>query len=123
MPSAQNSATGARLIIVCGLPGSGKTTLAKQLQEQRGAILLSADEWIEALSIDLWDEPRRGQVEALQWRLGQDLLRLGLVVIIDWGTWGEIRAGCVATWRSDSGRCRRVASCHGTVGRTFRTHS
>lgn len=28
-------------------------------------------------------------IEALQWRLGQNLLNLGLVVILEWGTWGK----------------------------------
>ena len=28
-------------------------------------------------------------VEALQWQLAQELLALGLVVIIEWGTWGR----------------------------------
>lgn len=42
-----------------------------------------------ALGIDLWDQEARGRVEALQWRLTQDLLGSGrdLVVIIEWGLW------------------------------------
>ena len=31
----------------------------------------------------------RGKVEALQWKLAQDLLVLGLTVIIEWGTWAR----------------------------------
>ncbi|MEK7765765.1 MAG: AAA family ATPase, partial [bacterium] len=50
------SVRGPRLIIVCGLPGSGKTTLAKRLEGQLGAIRFAPDEWMEALSIDLYDE-------------------------------------------------------------------
>lgn len=80
---------GARLIIICGLPGSGKSTLAKCLQESLGAVCLSPDEWMDALSINLYDEESRAKIEALQWQLGQKLLKLGLVVIIEWGTWGK----------------------------------
>ena len=80
---------GARLIIICGLPGSGKSTFAKCLQESLSAVCLSPDEWMDALSINLYDEESRAKIEALQWQLGQKLLKLGLVVIIEWGTWGK----------------------------------
>lgn len=76
------------LIIVCGLPGSGKTTLARSLATERSGIRLCPDEWLAALEITLWDERVRSRVEQLQWELAQDLLRLGNLVIIEWGTWG-----------------------------------
>lgn len=85
----KNSSNGARLIIVCGLPGSGKTTLAKCLEESLRAVRLAPDEWMDMLSINLYDEGSRARIEALQWKLGQKLLKLGLVVIIEWGTWGK----------------------------------
>jgi len=76
-------------VIVCGVPGSGKTTLAKRLEAQLRAIRFSPDDWMAALSLDLYDEERRGKIEALQWKLAQNLLELGLTVIIEWGTWGR----------------------------------
>src|ERR1700756_1403628 len=78
-----------RLIIVCGLPGAGKTTLAKSLESRLRAVRLSPDEWMVALDINLWDEPRRAKIEELQWTLAQQLLKLGIKVIIEWGTWGR----------------------------------
>jgi predicted kinase len=81
--------SGPRLIIVCGLPGSGKTTFAKALESRLRAVRFSPDEWLDALSLDLYDEERRGKIESLQWKFGQELLALGLTVIIEWGTWGR----------------------------------
>lgn len=88
-PLMERSGTGPRLIIVCGLPGSGKTAHAKLLEGSLRAIRLSPDEWMDALSLDLWDEARREKIEALQWQFGQQLLALGLTVIIEWGTWAK----------------------------------
>src|SRR3954471_1695995 len=81
--------SGPRLIIVCGLPGSGKTTHARRMAAEFGAVRLCPDEWMAALSIDLHDEDKRGKIEALQWALGQELIARGQVVIIEWGTWGR----------------------------------
>jgi predicted kinase len=78
-----------RLILVVGLPGSGKTTLAKKLESKLRAVRFSADDWLDALSLDIYDEERRGKIETLQWKCAQELLAQGLTVIIEWGTWGR----------------------------------
>ena len=44
---------------------------------------------MEMLLLDLYDEERRAKIEALQWKLSQDLLARGSTVIIEWGTWGK----------------------------------
>jgi predicted kinase len=77
------------LIIVCGLPGSGKTTLACRLAAQRGGVRLSPDEWMSALDVNLWDAAMRERVEALQWSLAKELLRAGVTVVVEWGTWSR----------------------------------
>jgi predicted kinase len=78
---------GSRLVLVCGLPGSGKTTRAEQLAGEVGAVRLSPDDWMRALGIDLFDQPARGRIEALQWELAQELVALGTSVVIEWGFW------------------------------------
>ncbi len=78
-----------RLVLVCGLPGSGKTTLAKELEHSYGAVRFCPDEWLDDLRLSLWDESTRARIEALQWKLAQRLLVLGQTVIIEWGMWGQ----------------------------------
>jgi predicted kinase len=85
----ERSDAGPKLIIVCGLPGSGKTTHARALEGKLRAVRLCPDEWMDTLRINLYDEKAREKIEALQWKLAQDLLAVGQVVIIEWGTWGR----------------------------------
>ena len=79
----------ARLVIVAGLPGSGKTTLARHLEQELLAVRLSADDWMAALGINLHAEADRDRIEALQWSLAQRLLQLGCTVIVEWGAWAK----------------------------------
>src|SRR2546428_13997436 len=67
--------TEARLILICGLPGSGKTTLAKQLAPKVPAVRFCPDEWKHDLGIDYYDEEMRVRLEERIWRLRQVLLR------------------------------------------------
>lgn len=78
-----------RLVIICGLPGAGKTVLARELERTRHAVRLCPDEWMEQLGVDLFDTDTRARVEQLQWQLAQRLLALGATVVIEWGTWGR----------------------------------
>jgi predicted kinase len=77
----------ARLILVCGLPGSGKTTLARQLAPAVGAVRFCTDEWKHDLGIDYYDEEAGKRLEARLWRLGRELLSLGQSVILENGFW------------------------------------
>jgi predicted kinase len=78
-----------RLILICGLPGAGKTTLARRIEATRPAFRFEPDDWMEALSVNLHDSSARARIEALQWQLAQRLLRLGVSVVIEWGTWAR----------------------------------
>ena len=81
--------TRPTLIIVCGLPGSGKTTHARQVEQNLRAVRFCPDEWMSVLGIGIWDSEARERIEQLQWKLAQNLLTLGHNVVIEWGTWGR----------------------------------
>ena len=87
--SADSAVREPRLILVCGLPGAGKTTHGKRLEEELPAVRFAPDEWMAALAIDLYDERARAHIEQLQWSLCERLLTLGLIVIVEWGTWAR----------------------------------
>ena len=78
-----------RLVLVCGLPASGKTTLARRLAEDYGAVRLNPDEWELALGVDVFDEGFQDRLEAEFWELTQRLLVLGTSVILEWGFWAR----------------------------------
>lgn len=78
-----------RLILICGLPGSGKTTLARQLASGERAVRLSPDEWKHALGIGYYDEAARVRLEEQLWRLAQELLALGQSVVMEHGFWAR----------------------------------
>jgi predicted kinase len=81
--------TPPRLIIVCGLPGSGKTSQALQVEQDLQAVRFCADEWMNAFEINLWDSAARQRIEQLQWKIAQRILSLGRNVVIEWGTWAR----------------------------------
>ena len=89
------------LLLMCGLPGAGKTTRARALERERRALRLTPDEWITALlgadpdpvRLDAYRDP----VEALLWDVAERALGLGLNVILDFGFWSrEEREACRA---------------------------
>lgn len=81
------------LTLICGLPGAGKSTLARQLEQERRAIRMCPDEWIEALMPDPEDLQERDRlrdpVENLQWDLAKAYLANGHDVVLDNGFWAE----------------------------------
>lgn len=100
----RSGARRGRLVIVCGLPGSGKTTRALHLAAQYQGIRFCPDEWMVALGLSVWDSGMRDRIEALQWAVATDLLRVGATVIIEWGTWA----------RSERDHLRREAKALGS---------
>jgi predicted kinase len=83
----------ATLFLICGLPGAGKKTLARELEQQHSAIRFSPDEWITQIIADVNDRAEldrlRTPVESLQWQVAKRCLVLGCNVILEWGFWSR----------------------------------
>jgi predicted kinase len=77
------------LFIVCGLPGSGKTTLAKRIEREQSALRLAPDEWMARIVGDGYDEAKRETVEAVQWEIAARALSLGVNVVLESGFWSR----------------------------------
>ena len=80
----------AKVILTCGKLGCGKTTYAKRLCAERGAVLLSADELMLALFGQDAGEKHDEYLEKVKaWLLDKSLevVSLGLDAVLDWGLW------------------------------------
>jgi predicted kinase len=76
-----------------GLPCSGKTTLAKKLEQELSALRLTPDEWQVALFGQDAAEPehdaRHSLIESMLWNIASRALELGTSVILDFGFWAR----------------------------------
>ena len=81
------------LHLLVGLPCSGKSTYAQAMQAEFPSVILNADSWELALFGSIFPSERHemvhDQLEKLLWGLGQEILRQGTSVVLDFGFWGR----------------------------------
>lgn len=83
----------AKIILISGLIGAGKSTYARELETAIGAIRFSIDEWMSTLfkadqggEIEYeWAMERIGRIEKQIWSMTEKLLKLDISVILDLG--------------------------------------
>ncbi|WP_207208859.1 AAA family ATPase [Nocardioides oleivorans] len=75
------------LYLTVGLPGAGKTTLARQIAETQGILRLTPDEWMAPLFGDSDADGRRDILEGRMIWVAHEVLRSGASVILDFGCW------------------------------------
>ena len=81
------------LHLTVGLPGVGKTTLARKIAHEDKAVRFSPDEWMIPLFGTTWREPDAdGKRDVLEGRLlwaAHEVLGVGGSVVLDFGCWAE----------------------------------
>ena len=91
-----------QLILMCGLPGAGKTTVARKIETETGAIRFCGDEWMADLGLDYYDEVRHRLWPRLD-RLWRQVLSGGLSVILEDGTWQRSERDDLRQFAAESG--------------------
>jgi len=83
----------ATLYLMVGLPCSGKTTRAKELENEVFALRLTPDEWHINLfgqdTIDSEHDKRHALIEDMLWQIAARALSLGTNIILDFGFWAK----------------------------------
>ena len=80
----------ATLFLMVGLPGSGKTNLARQLESEHSALRLTPDEWMRPLFGAGESGGKRWVLESeLLWGVAARALSLGVNVVLDYGLWAR----------------------------------
>ena len=81
------------LYLMVGLPCSGKTTRAKELENELFALRLTPDEWhVNLFGHDINDpehDKRHNLIENILWQIAARALSLGTNVILDFGFWAK----------------------------------
>lgn len=79
----------ATLHLVCGLPCSGKSTLAERLERDEQALRLAPDVWMSRIVRDGYDTERREAVGEIQFDIAMRVLELGVNVVWEAGFWSR----------------------------------
>lgn len=91
------------LFLTVGLPGTGKTTAARRIEVERGALRLTKDEWVKALFGTENPPSASDVIEGRLIEIGLRALELGLDVVIDFGLWGKDERSALRQAAADRG--------------------
>ncbi len=89
-PGVDAAAPVPTLTLFCGLPGAGKTTLARRLEGDGRGVRLCTDDWQAELGVPHTDTDFHERLQPVLYRHALDLLRHGTDVILEDGLWQRV---------------------------------
>ncbi|MBX9246756.1 ATP-binding protein [Actinotalea ferrariae] len=99
------------LFLTVGLPGTGKTTAARRIEVERGALRLTKDEWVKAL-YGLANPPSATDViEGRLIAIALRALQLGVDVVLDFGLWSRDERSALRQAAADVGAAVELRYC------------
>jgi predicted kinase len=97
----------AKLLLMVGLPGAGKTTRAEELAAAHRALRLTPDEWMISLFDGSQPGGKRDILEGRLIALALQVLQLGTNVVLDFGLWSRDERSALRRLATSAG-----AACH-----------
>jgi len=94
------------LFVMVGLPAAGKTTRAKQIEEERRALRLTPDEWMIPLFGESEADGKRDVLEGRLIWLALQVLENDIDVVLDFGLWSRDERSALRSLAASTG-----ASC------------
>ncbi len=91
------------MFVMVGLPASGKSTRAKQIEDERGALRLNPDEWMIPLFNDNDADGKRNVLEGRFIWLALRALRHGVDVVLDFGVWSRVERTALRALAGEAG--------------------
>lgn len=98
------------LVVTVGLPGMGKTTRARELEAELGAVRFTSDHWLKPLFGEANPKLARDTMEGRFVATARRLLELGQSVILDFGCWSVDERGALHDLAAAHGADFRIES-------------
>ena len=96
------------LFLTVGLPGTGKTTVARRIEIEQNALRLTKDEWVKALYGQNNPSSAQDVIEGRLIQIGLRALELGNNVVIDYGLWSRAERSALRQAAADVGASVQV---------------